>query len=315
MSTGQLLQLRPAASSAGRPRVQALSGEALVAACATGDRAAQSWLIETHVDAVHRFIARMLGADAAAVDDLVQALVQATFLTAFRSHGRSLRPKLQSWLFGIAVNVMRTHVRKQRGQRRLVTTRSDPPATHGGATRDADAGELRAAIGALAPKLREVLVLVDLEGESGYEAARALGIHGGTLWQRLSEARAQLRDGEGARPPSPAGACLSAAGIARVATTGQLGDHAGHCLPCRRRLAVEHEVRQAAQGLPVPALSRVRRRELAAEILAIAQHAPPARPRGGRVTSAAVAVAMAAVIALIAWCRRAWPNRASAART
>jgi len=103
--------------------------------------------------------------------------------------------------------------------------------------------------------------------------------------------------------------CLSAAGIARVATTGQLGDHAGHCFTCRRRLAVDHEVRQAAQGLPVPALSRARRRELAAEILVIAQHAPPARPRDGRARSAAVAAAMAAATALTAWCRRAWPTR------
>ena len=51
MKLGQLLQLRP-------PGVRELSDEALAAACATGDRAAQSLLFERHVEAVHRFIAR-----------------------------------------------------------------------------------------------------------------------------------------------------------------------------------------------------------------------------------------------------------------
>jgi len=187
MKTGQLIQLRPAA------KVEDLSEQGLAAACATGDRAAQGLLFETHVDAVHRFIARMQGSDAASVDDLVQA----TFLAAFRSSGQFRGPRLQSWLFGIAANVMRTHVRKEIARRRLATTLSDQPEVEPAVPRDADVIKLREAIGALPPKLRAVLVLVDLEGTPGGEAAQALGVPEGTLWRRLSEARARLRSALG----------------------------------------------------------------------------------------------------------------------
>jgi DNA-directed RNA polymerase specialized sigma24 family protein len=36
--------------------------------------------------------------------------------------------------------------------------------------------------------------MVDLGGLSGVDAAKALGIPAGTVWRRLHEARAQLRD-------------------------------------------------------------------------------------------------------------------------
>ena len=45
----------------------------------------------------------------------------------------------------------------------------------------------------LAPDLREVFVMCDLEEVPGAEAATALGLREGTLWWRLSEARKALR--------------------------------------------------------------------------------------------------------------------------
>ena len=63
------------------PRVADLTDEGLVAACATGDRAARALLFERHVDTVHRFVARMRASDPDTVDDLVQA----TFVSAFES--------------------------------------------------------------------------------------------------------------------------------------------------------------------------------------------------------------------------------------
>lgn len=186
MKLGQLLQLRPL-------DVRDLSDEALAAACATGDRAAQALLFERHVEAVHRFIARMRTSDAAVVDDLVQA----TFLAAFRSADRFRGPRLQSWLYGIAVNVMRTYVRKEIARRRVTTSLAEQPPQEAIAPRDADVVRLREAIETLSPKLREVVTLVDLQGESGADAAEALGVPEGTVWRRLSDARAKLREALG----------------------------------------------------------------------------------------------------------------------
>lgn len=190
MKTGKLLELRPHVG------VEQLGDDALAAACATGDHAAQGLLFERHVDAVYRFIARMRGSDAAAVDDLVQA----TFIAAFQSAGQFRGPKLQSWLFGIASNVLRTYVRKERSRKRAATSLADDVEPELARDSGPDVEKLRAAIARLPRKLREVLVLVDLEGESGADAAAALHISEGTLWRRLARARASLRDALGGTP-------------------------------------------------------------------------------------------------------------------
>jgi RNA polymerase sigma factor (sigma-70 family) len=190
MKLGQLIQLRP------RAGIGDLSDEALAAAVATGDRAAQSVLFERHADAVYRFVARMRAADASAVDDLVQA----TFLAAFSSAHKFRGPKLQSWLYGIAINVLRGHVRKEIARRRITTSLAAEPSEETVAPRDADVARVRAAIAALSPKLREVIVLVDLEGASGVDVAAALGVPEGTVWRRLSDARAKLRAALGGAP-------------------------------------------------------------------------------------------------------------------
>ena len=117
MKMGKLLQLRPDVG------IDELGDEALAAACATGDHAAQSLLFERHVDAVYRFIARMRGSDAASIDDLVQA----TFIAAFQSAGQFRGDKLQSWLFGIAANVLRGYIRKEVARKRIATALADEP--------------------------------------------------------------------------------------------------------------------------------------------------------------------------------------------
>lgn len=190
MKLGQLVQLRPAT------RTEDLSDEGLAAACATSDRAAQGLLFERHVDAVYRFIARMRTSDASSVDDLVQA----TFIAAFASAHRFRGPKLSSWLYGIAVNVMRSYVRKEVARRRVASSLAGQPAPEPVAPRDADTARMLAAIEALSPKLRAVIVMIDLEGASGVDVATALRIPEGTVWRRLSDARAKLRDALGGEP-------------------------------------------------------------------------------------------------------------------
>jgi RNA polymerase sigma factor (sigma-70 family) len=180
---GQLIQLRPEA------RVEEMSDAGLVAACAAADRTARALLFERHVDAIHRFVSRMRASDADVVDDLVQMTFVRAFQSAVRFHGTSAR----SWLYGIAANVVREHARKEiRRKRAMSVVAEEMPRT----TQRRDPhllARLPEAIDALPHELRAAFVIVDLEGEKGCDAAAALGIPEGTLWRRLFNARTRLR--------------------------------------------------------------------------------------------------------------------------
>ncbi len=183
MNHGVLLQLRPEA------RVDELTDAGLVAACATGDRTARGLLFERHVDAIHRFVARMRGSDADAVDDLVQM----TFLRAFHAAGRFRGTTARAWLHGIAANVVKEHARKEIRRKRTLRAIADAVPVATTPPRDPLLAKLPDAIAGLPHALRAAFVLVDLEGERGIDAASALGIPQGTLWRRVHEARTQLR--------------------------------------------------------------------------------------------------------------------------
>ena len=180
-----------------------MSDEALVAACATGESAALGALYDRHADGVRRFLARLSGTDDRDLDDLVQATFEKV-VQAARNFDR--RSAVRTWLIGIANNTARHHVRTEVRRRRLVEAATDLPRVESG---DA-AGEvldheraarLRDAIASLPPKLREAFVLVYLEGLPGAEVAQIVGAREGTIWKRLHEARAQLRELlEGVRP-------------------------------------------------------------------------------------------------------------------
>jgi RNA polymerase sigma-70 factor (ECF subfamily) len=184
---GQLVQLRPEA------RVEDVSDAGLVAACATGDRAARGLLFERHVSAVHRFVARMRGSDADAIDDLVQQ----TFLSAFQSAGRFRGDRAIAWLYGIAANHVRTYARGEiRRKRAMISVEEVAPRAHS-PSNPALLARLPEAIAELPHDLRAAFVLIDLEGELGREAAIALGVPEGTLWRRVFHARKALRDALG----------------------------------------------------------------------------------------------------------------------
>lgn len=93
--------------------------------------------------------------------------------------------------------------------------------------------------------------------------------------------------------------CFDSAGIARAATLGDDHPHLAECLPCRRRLAADRSTRDRLRAIPVPALEDSRRRELAAELLAIAQH--PLPPRRHTAAWAMSIGALAAAVALLVY--------------
>jgi RNA polymerase sigma factor (sigma-70 family) len=179
-----------------------MSDEALVAAAATGESAALGALFDRYYDAVRGFLARMSGTDDRDLDDLVQVTFETVPRAARRFDGRA---QVRTWLLGVANNVARHHVRTEIRRRRLseavaadARTPSDATATILERER---AERLRQAIAGLPPKLREVFVLVYLEGVPGPEVADLLGVREGTIWKRLHEARAHLRATlEGVRP-------------------------------------------------------------------------------------------------------------------
>jgi RNA polymerase sigma factor (sigma-70 family) len=183
---GQLIPLRAPLGA------DELSDAALVAACATGDRAAHGLLFERHVDAVHRFVSRMRRSDADEIDDIVQA----TFVEAFRAAPRCRGGNVRAWLFGIAANLTRNLARGALRRKRALENAADldhhqpsPDPVH----RDVLA-RLPVALAALPHDLRAVFVLVDLEEQRGVDAAAALSIPEGTLWRRLYRARRALRE-------------------------------------------------------------------------------------------------------------------------
>jgi RNA polymerase sigma factor (sigma-70 family) len=183
MKRGQLIALRPSLA------LDELSDPALAAACSSGDRVAQGLMFERFGQSIYRFIAGMRSSDIGNVDDIVQA----TFIAAFRSAGSFRGSKLQTWLFGIAVNVMRTHVRKDVAGKRIASAFAAQPRLETQNPHDLDLDKLRIAIRELPLKLREVIVLVDIEGENGADVASALGISIGAVWRRLSQGRQRLR--------------------------------------------------------------------------------------------------------------------------
>ncbi len=175
-----------------------MSDEALVAACATGENAALGALYDRHVDAVRRFLARMSGTDDRDLDDLVQATFETVPRAARRFGGDS---QVRTWLFGVANNVARHHVRSEVRRKRLASAFAEERREAGDSAAEVmereRAERLRAAIAALPDKLREAFVLVYLEGIAGGEVAKLLGVREGTIWKRLFQARARLRESLG----------------------------------------------------------------------------------------------------------------------
>jgi RNA polymerase sigma factor (sigma-70 family) len=134
------------------------------------------------------------------VDDLVQL----TFLEIMRAAARfdPERASARAWIFGIATMMIR---RQRRSIARaiarvvqwtgIVQQQSDAVITPGEAyENDETARRLATALSRLSEKKREAFVLVSIEGFSGEEAARVLGIPVKTIWTRLHHARNELRE-------------------------------------------------------------------------------------------------------------------------
>ena len=177
----------------------------LVRRAGRGDRGAFERLVAGHEASVYRFI-RTLTPDLTRAEDALQE----TFLAAWISaHGFRGDSSVRTWLFTIARHAVERQFRRHAGEPGAadqVPIDALGMAAGWGQARDPEQALLkqeesaivRRAIEALNGDDRRVLVLRDLEGLDGEEAAAVLGIGVGALKSRLHRARlrfaARLRE-------------------------------------------------------------------------------------------------------------------------
>lgn len=155
-------------------------------------------LFDTYAVALRGYLAGRVGTHAA--DDLVAE----TFLLALRKRGEydPERGPVRAWLFGIATNLLRNHVR-QETRRFRATARAaandngivDGPELRATQRLDAQNAvrELAGALAGLNRIDRDVLLLVSWAGLEPGEVARALGLPASTVRSKLHRVRHRLR--------------------------------------------------------------------------------------------------------------------------
>lgn len=169
------------------PLIQALQG---------GDDSALNKLMNRHREPLFRFAYRVVRDETSARDIVQETFVRAYFGTA------KFRPQatVKTWLYAIALNLSRDHLRKAAKRRNDVplemagktAERSDAPNA---SSHQADEFEvLQHAIDELPLKLREALILFSLDGKSQRETAAILGTTPKTVELRVYHAKQKLRE-------------------------------------------------------------------------------------------------------------------------
>jgi RNA polymerase sigma-70 factor (ECF subfamily) len=141
-----------------------------------------------HQKAVYVYFLRLVG-DTHQAEELTQETFYRACLAALRFRGDS---SVTTWLFGIAHRVFLEFLRARRteagGELPDLAALDTEPDTR---------IDLERAFAALSHGDREVLMLVDLLGFAGRDAAEALGIEQPALRVRVHRARARLREAMG----------------------------------------------------------------------------------------------------------------------
>lgn len=155
-----------------------------------------------HLDRLYRYALR-LSRQAAEAEDLVQE----TYLHAWRAFERTdLSGDCRPWLFRILTNLFISRYRRKKREPALMDFQENPAFADGRSTDETiTAGDteplldrlddrVKAALDALHPEFRAVLLLAAVEGLSYEEIARVCEIPIGTVMSRLHRGRTQLKD-------------------------------------------------------------------------------------------------------------------------
>lgn len=220
----------------------------LLDAARRGDRAALGKLLERHQEQIYRFGLKLCRNPEDAKD-----VLQETMLTAARSlHGFRRQAALSTWLYTIARSACAKRRRRSKfaPEPELSLEHLDELA-HAGLGPDAALADkrrdlaLKAAIEALEPAYREVLVLRDMEGLSALEVADVLGLRVEAVKSRLHRARKAVREHFNAalhEPSACAPGCPDIVGAWSAQLEGEITtadcarmqQHVDRCSTCRR---------------------------------------------------------------------------------
>jgi len=164
----------------------------------TRDPRAFDVLYRRHTERLYATAVRLTHDPDTAADVVHDAWVRAVeSLAAFER-----RSSFRTWITGILINCIREHERaRRRDSRHEVDAHDDvanelPDPASSLPLDDAaiDQIDLDAAIAALPPRFRQVLVLHDIEGFTHEEIAVALGLVVGTSKSQLARARQRVRE-------------------------------------------------------------------------------------------------------------------------
>jgi RNA polymerase sigma-70 factor, ECF subfamily len=179
----------------------------LVEQVQAGDRAALGELLGAYHRRVYHICLRMVGHAEDAADLAQETLLRAVRHVETFQHGS----RFSTWLIRIAMNLCISHLRKGRVRAGIsleVAVRPGPgpqtplrdaiacgrePPPHIRVETDEQIERLHAALDALDPILRGVLLLRDLQGMDYEQVAQAMSIPVGTVKSRLFRARLALR--------------------------------------------------------------------------------------------------------------------------
>jgi RNA polymerase sigma factor (sigma-70 family) len=172
--------------------VDAAQTDAEAMTAARDDPGAFVVVFDRHFDAIFRYLRRRVGrtrGEELAAETFARALAS---VDRFDSQYADARP----WLYGIAVNLLRRHLRdEERELRAYARTGLDPLGAEEPLLEEAErAPEIAAALAELAPVEREVLLLYAWADLGYAEIAAALDVPVGTVRSRLSRARTRVRE-------------------------------------------------------------------------------------------------------------------------
>jgi RNA polymerase sigma-70 factor (ECF subfamily) len=200
---GEHAGTRPGSDRDGEAQVRE---EVLVRRCIEGDGEAFRPLVERYSPSLHTFVARHVGPQGDARD-----IVQEAFLRAFRAlPDFNPRYRFSTWLFRIALNLCRDHMKRRRTRPRDLPLVADD-ALHGVDGRiEEEVDDRRRCEAALAlmrelpAKYREPLLLKDVQRMDYKQMARVTGLNVGLLKIRVMRARRKLASSMRARGLGPA---------------------------------------------------------------------------------------------------------------
>ena len=164
-----------------------------------GDKSAFALLVRRYNTKVCS-LAYSFTRDAVLADDLAQDIFLKAWFGLARFKGRS---EFGTWLYRIAVNRIKDHLRRRATSREVPLDRASvevraigtgQPGENEAEDREQRTALVRRCLAGLPEKFRIILTLRDIEGLSYEELSRTLGLSAGTVDSRLFRARKLLRE-------------------------------------------------------------------------------------------------------------------------